>query len=129
MLGSMSLQANGFCEIRRGLPARKKKCRSPVIRRNLSTDGDCREGGNLIKQAHIYDLFSSYPEVLTVSETAKAVRCSAGFIYGLLRSDRLPCYRVGRTYRIRKNDAVICFSGSSTFSPEVGGDCLCEFFR
>jgi len=42
--------------------------------------------------------------LLTVTEVAAALRVSTMTVYRLIRSGDLPAFRVGRNYRIRRED-------------------------
>ena len=59
-----------------------------------------------MKVANITPLFQSYPDVMTVSEVAKTVRCSDSYILDLLHKDVIACFLVGRQYRLLKADVI-----------------------
>lgn len=62
-----------------------------------------------MKAAELDSLFARYGEVMTPFEIATTVRCSDSHIYELLTRGDLPCFCVGRHYRILKTDAISCF--------------------
>ena len=61
-----------------------------------------------MKQAKICHLFDECHEVMTVREVALAVRCSESHLLDLIHRDELPCFRIGRGYRVLKSDVVGC---------------------
>lgn len=61
-----------------------------------------------MKYADIRHLFKDCREVLTVRETAQTVRCSEGHILRLIHTDALPCFQVGRQFRVLKRDVIMC---------------------
>lgn len=65
-----------------------------------------------MKHASIDRLFSHNTEVLTINEVSIAVRCSPSHILELIHRDELPCFHIGRQYRVLKSDAVRCFTSS-----------------
>lgn len=62
-----------------------------------------------MKAAELDSLFARYGEVMTPFEIATTVRCSDSHIYELLCRGDLPCFCVGRHYRILKTDAISFF--------------------
>lgn len=65
-----------------------------------------------MKYADISHLFKERHEVLTVREFAQTVRCSESHILRMIHGDELPCFQVGRQFRILKRDIVACVKKS-----------------
>ena len=61
-----------------------------------------------MKHANICHLFNGHHEVMTVREVAQAVRCSESHILDMIHKDELPCFRIGRYYRVLKPDVLDC---------------------
>lgn len=53
-------------------------------------------------------------ELLTVSEVAGLTRVSTMTVYRLIKRGELPAVRVGRSYRIRRQDLIRYLLSSST---------------
>lgn len=53
-------------------------------------------------------MLENYPDVLNVKDMCSALRISRKTAYRLLNEGRIPCRRIGRNYKIRK-DAVITY--------------------
>lgn len=51
-------------------------------------------------------MLEKYPDVLEVKDICSILRIGRKTAYQLLNSDKIPCRRIGRNYKIRK-DAVI----------------------
>lgn len=62
-----------------------------------------------MKLAIIKTLFADQKKVVTVKEVAEAVRCSESYVLELIHSDLLPCFMVGRHYRMILTDVLNCF--------------------
>ena len=62
-----------------------------------------------MKHANIEHLFKERHEVLTVREIAQTIRCSEKHILRMIYADELPCFRIGRQYRVLKPDILACF--------------------
>jgi excisionase family DNA binding protein len=45
---------------------------------------------------------SAYPEIMTIGETAEYLRISVSSLYKLAQDGRIPCQKVGRTWRFRR---------------------------
>jgi len=43
-----------------------------------------------------------YPEIMTIGETAKYLRISMSSLYKLAQDGRIPCQKVGRHWRFRR---------------------------
>lgn len=71
-----------------------------------------------MKHADINHLFSHNTRVLTVNEVSIAVRCSPSHILDLIHSDELPCFHVGRQYRVLKSDVISCFTTETEKPPD-----------
>ena len=54
-------------------------------------------------------LLKDSPEILTIHEAAALTRSSESYLRHLIQTDRLPCFKVGRNYRVIKWDVVQCF--------------------
>lgn len=54
-------------------------------------------------------LLKDSPEILTIHEAAALTRASESYLHHLIQTDRLPCFRVGRNYRVLKWDVIQCF--------------------
>lgn len=65
-----------------------------------------------MKTANLDYLFNQFGEVLTVKEVASTIRASESHVLRMIHSDELPCFQVGRHYRILKPDAVACLRKS-----------------
>lgn len=65
-----------------------------------------------MKPADISYLFDKFGEVLTCSEVATTIRSSESHIYDLIAEGELPCYCVGRQYRVLKRDVLNCLRRS-----------------
>lgn len=61
-----------------------------------------------MKYADISHLFKESHEVLTVREIAQTVRCSENHILRMIHGDELPCFQIGRQFRILKRDIIAC---------------------
>ena len=44
----------------------------------------------------------AYPEIMTIGETAQYLRISQSSLYKLAQDGRLPCQKVGRHWRFRR---------------------------
>jgi len=62
-----------------------------------------------MKSANISHLFEKRHDVMTVREIAQTIRCSESHILDLIHSDKLPCFSVGRQFRVLKSDVLTCF--------------------
>lgn len=51
------------------------------------------------------------PELLTVKETAKILRCGKTLVYAMLQDGRLPVVKVGRRRLVRADDVQRLLSG------------------
>lgn len=45
---------------------------------------------------------NSFPEIMTINETAQYLRISLSSLYKLAQDARIPCQKVGRHWRFRK---------------------------
>jgi excisionase family DNA binding protein len=67
----------------------------------------------------------NYPEIMTINETADYLRISLSSLYKLAQDGRIPCQKVGRHWRFRKQ-ALDCWlvaypqSGISTKFDNAG---------
>ncbi len=43
-----------------------------------------------------------YPEIMTIAETSKYIRVPLSTLYKLAQSGKIPCQKVGRHWRFRK---------------------------
>ena len=50
--------------------------------------------------------YRDYPDVLTVSQTARILCVCNNTVYKLIREKALPCRRIGTAIRIRKKDVM-----------------------
>ena len=66
-----------------------------------------------MKFAKIDSLFGEHKEVLTIQEIAAKLRCSDKYIISLIKQDMLPCFIVGRHYRVLREDLFRYFYESS----------------
>jgi len=62
-----------------------------------------------MKFARIDTLFDEHKAVLTVKEIADRLHCSDNYIISLIHKDLLPCFIVGRHYRILREDLLKYF--------------------
>ena len=60
------------------------------------------------KYANLDLLFEKHNEVMTVRELAQTLRCSDSHILDVIHSGELPCFRIGRHYRVCKKDVLVC---------------------
>lgn len=65
-----------------------------------------------MKAAEISHLFEKYGEVMTAGEVAATIRASESHIYDLIGSGDLPCFCIGRQYRVLKSDVITCLKKS-----------------
>ncbi len=56
-------------------------------------------------------IFCSYPDVVTIRELQQMLHISRHTAYDLIRSNKIPCRRIGRIYRIRKADIISFMQG------------------
>ena len=63
-----------------------------------------------MKYAQIEKLFKDCCDVLTVKEIAQTIRCSESHVLRMIHSDELPCFCVGKQFRLLKADVVACFA-------------------
>ncbi len=61
-----------------------------------------------MKCSDLETLFKPFPDVMTPKEISIAIRASESHIYRLIVQERLPCFCVGRHYRIMKQDMIRC---------------------
>ncbi len=54
----------------------------------------------------IYSYFHNTPDVMTVREAAKALRCSKNSLYTLIREGRLSVIKIGRCIKVPKSALV-----------------------
>jgi excisionase family DNA binding protein len=59
-------------------------------------------------------------ELMTVSEVASMMRVSNMTVYRLIKGGDLGAVRVGKNYRIRKNDVLAYLMRQSVHFPEAG---------
>ena len=53
-----------------------------------------------------YELFASYPDVMTVQQAREALGVGRPGIYKLIQSGKLRCFKIGNAYKIPKNALV-----------------------
>lgn len=46
------------------------------------------------------------PELITPKEVREYLKCSNENVYTLLKQKDFPCFKIGRSYRIRKKDFI-----------------------
>lgn len=61
-----------------------------------------------MKPANMDYLFEPFGEVMTPDEVCKTIRASVSYVHGLIERGDLPCFRVGRQYRVLKRDVLHC---------------------
>jgi len=47
-------------------------------------------------------MIANYPEIMTIGETAEYLRISLSSLYKLAQEGRVPCQKVGRHWRFRR---------------------------
>lgn len=47
-------------------------------------------------------MMNSFPEIMTIGETAQYLRISQSSLYKLAQDGRIPCQKVGRHWRFRR---------------------------
>jgi excisionase family DNA binding protein len=47
-------------------------------------------------------MVANFPEIMTIGETAQYLRISPSSLYKLAQAGRIPCQKVGRHWRFRK---------------------------
>ncbi len=52
------------------------------------------------------DIFTSYPDILTVKEVCEMIRLSAPSVYNLLHSGRIRCVKAGKRLIIPKASVI-----------------------
>jgi len=70
-----------------------------------------KEQSNM-KAAEISYLFDKYGEVMTAGEVAATIRASESHVYDLISEGDLPCFCIGRQYRVLKRDVIDCLKKS-----------------
>ncbi len=97
--------------------------KSPVnIRTKIPVKGRSR---SLIDR-EITSYFKGTPDVMTVLEAAKAMRCSKNTVYTLIKEGRIQAVRVGRCFKVPKSALVDFMSAEKNYfiiSPN-NPDCL-----
>ncbi|MEX6493382.1 helix-turn-helix domain-containing protein [Fusobacterium animalis] len=58
-------------------------------------------------------MFNMYPDVLTVKEVREILRIGMNNIYQMLKSGELKSIKIGRVYKIKKEDVVEYIKGKS----------------
>ena len=74
----------------------------------------------------ITSYFKGTPDVMTVMEAAKALRCSKNTVYSLITEGRIQAIRVGRCFKVPKSALVDFMSAEKNYfiiSPN-NPDCL-----
>ena len=74
----------------------------------------------------ITSYFKGTPDVMTVMEAAKALRCSKNTVYSLIAEGRIQAIRVGRCFKVPKSALVDFMSAEKNYfiiSPN-NPDCL-----
>jgi len=61
-----------------------------------------------MKAAELEKLFARFGEVMIPSEVATTIRCSDSHVYELIYRGDLPCFCIGRHYRLLKTDVIAC---------------------
>ena len=59
-----------------------------------------------MKNADISHLFKERHDVMTVREIAQTIRCSEKHILRMIHNDELPCFQIGKQYRVLKPDII-----------------------
>lgn len=54
----------------------------------------------------VYSYFKNVPDIMTVCDAAKAMRCSKNTLYALIKEGRLEVVRVGRCIKVPKTALV-----------------------
>ena len=62
-----------------------------------------------MKYTQIGTLFEDCFEVLTIKEIAQIIRCSESHVLRMIHNDELPCFCIGKQYRVLKSDITACF--------------------
>ncbi len=58
-------------------------------------------------------MFEAYSDIINIKDLCLMLRISKNTAYALVKSGELPAKRIGRTYRIRKEDVAKLFSSAS----------------
>jgi excisionase family DNA binding protein len=55
-----------------------------------------------LKERNINFMPDNYPEIMTIGETASYLRISLSSLYKLAQDGRIPCQKVGKHWRFRR---------------------------
>ena len=58
------------------------------------------------KQKGYLDIFSDYPDVVTIGDLQRMLKISRHTAYSLIHSGVIPSRQIGRIFRIRKIDII-----------------------
>lgn len=56
--------------------------------------------------ARYWTLFENCGDVMTVKEVAATIKCSESFILDMIHDDILPCFTIGKHYRVLQSDVI-----------------------
>ena len=66
-------------------------------------------------EREIMSYFKGMPDVMTVQEAAKALRCSKNTVYSLIADGRIQAIRIGRCFKVPKTALVEFMSAEKNY--------------
>lgn len=67
----------------------------------------------------IFDLFDSFPDVMSVQQVRQALKIGRTAVYRLLDSNEIPCFKIGNAYKIPKTSLIAFIQRNSEGGRQV----------